>query len=72
MSDWVGSVAKAVAALIIPFVLYGLLQLAEWVGMDPDVIDADIVETSVVAVVSAVIVWAVRNHPRKVNDVDVA
>lgn len=61
LTGWVQSVAKAIAALLVPFVLYGLGRFAEWVGMD--VPDRDIVETATVAGVSAVIVWAVRNRP---------
>lgn len=62
VTDWVRSVAKAVAALLVPFVLYGLGEAAEWIGMDATFIDRDIVEASIVAIVAAIVVWAVRNR----------
>lgn len=65
MADWVASVSKAIAALVVPFVMYGIAELAEWVGMDPP--DTDIVDTAVIAIVSAVVVWWVRNRPAPVT-----
>lgn len=63
MSDTLKPIAKAIAALIVPFVIAGLDELAEKAGINIPV-EASLVDTVVVAAVSAVVVWVVRNQPK--------
>ncbi len=62
MTDSLQTVAKAIAALLTPFVVFGVAKLADWVGMPTP--DHDIITAVVVAVVSALVVWAVPNKPK--------
>jgi DMSO/TMAO reductase YedYZ heme-binding membrane subunit len=62
MTDQVRQCAKAVAALITPFVLAAVAAMIERAGVNVPV-DPSIVESAVTAVLLAVIVWAVPNRP---------
>lgn len=59
MSDAIKSVAKAIAALIVPFAVYGVDRLASAAGMPTP--DPAIATAVVVAVVGFAVVWITPN-----------
>lgn len=55
-------IAKAVAGVVTPFVIAGVAKLCEKAGIDVPV-DPDLVETTVIAIVTGIAVWFTRNRP---------
>lgn len=55
------TIAKAIAALLVPFALVGLNKLAEMAGVPS--FDEGAVSLVVVPVVTSISVWWVRNRP---------
>ena len=56
------TIAKAIAALLVPFAVAGLNKLADMAGVPH--FDTAAVSLVVVPLVTAVAVWAVRNQPQ--------
>jgi hypothetical protein len=62
LTDYIPTIAKAVAALVTPFVVAALAWLIESTGVDVPY-DARLIETTLVAVVTSIVTWAVANRP---------
>lgn len=68
LTDYIPTIAKAVAAFVTPFAVALLAWLIEWTGADVPY-DPAAIETFIVAAVTAFATWAIANRPptRKEN-----
>lgn len=62
MPEFLRPVAKAVAAALTPLIVTAIAKGFAWIGADVPV-DPQWVESAIIAVVTAVVVWAVKNAP---------
>lgn len=61
-AGYIPTIAKAVAAFVTPFVVAALAWLVEQTGVNVPH-DPKLIETTLVAAVTAVATWAIRNRP---------
>lgn len=61
LRDFIPTIAKAVAAFVTPFLVALIALLVERTGVDVPY-DPDLIETTLVAVITSVATWAVANR----------
>lgn len=59
---FIPTIAKAIAAFVTPFIVLGLAWVIEQSGADIS-FDATVIETMVVAAVTAFATWLIANRP---------
>lgn len=62
MPEFLRPVAKAVAAALTPLIVTAIAKGLAWIGADVPV-DPQWIESAVIAIVTAAVVWAVKNAP---------
>lgn len=62
MRDYIPTIAKAIAALVTPFAVAALAWLIDRTGVEVPY-DPNLIETTIVAVVTSVATWAIANRP---------
>lgn len=61
MKAYIPTIAKAVAAFVTPFIVFGLAWLIERTGVTVPY-DAGLIESTIAGVLTSIAVWAISNR----------